>query len=288
MSDATSNPIDPNAPSEDELPQAKLVRAQDLAPTTKPKIRTWQFQDLKQAEDHKEQKVRSEVIAQIRKEAEPELKRQTTLLKKEAYENAHQEGYDAGFQKGLALGQKEAFEKAAQEAKNQLEPLVKRMESLMGFMQNPYRELENSVFESFSHLAIEIAEKFIEKEIIQDREWALNSVKKAIEVLPDDPVTLEIEMHPDDVELIESYQSEFSQNWHVVSSPSMALGSCRVKQNFSIVDNVWQTQLSDYLSGIRERADSNASQKSPTDSPNEAALTPQVSATDPVISSKEG
>lgn len=234
----------------EEIPHAKLVRAEEVS---EPEIKAWHFSDLKQDEVKKIQKIRSDVLENMRREAEPELVRQTTLLKKETFEKAHQEGYEVGFKKGLELGKKQTLEKTEKIEKEALGSLVKRLEDLWSFMQRPFKNIEDKVLQSFADLSLEIAEKFIKDKISKDENWILKAVQGAIKMLPEETVLLNIELNPEDIAILDKYQQDFSQNWQLKSNPVIPVGSCRVKQDFSVVESIWQDQLADFLSKISDQ-----------------------------------
>lgn len=228
----------------EDLPQAQLLRAKDV-PT--PDIKTWQFADLEKEEIEKETRVRTEVVEQMRRDAEPELQRQTTILKKNAYEKAHQEGYDAGFQKGLELGKKDAKETVLEEERATLMPKVEQIGSVLALLKTPFQAVEDTVYLQLTDLAIQIAQAFLKKQIEADQTWIVEAVKAAIAPLPESDSVLEIELHPDDINIISQYQKDFSQNWTIKPRTDLPKGACRVKQDFSVVENNWQEQLSDYI-----------------------------------------
>ncbi len=241
---------DDSLEEQEDIPCAKLVRAQDVSD---PEIKAWDYSNLKQDDEKVAQKIHADVVEKIRREAEPELLRQTTLLKKETFEKAHQEGYDAGFEKGLLQGREQAIEQSEQKAKQALEPLVKRLDSLLSVMQSPFHEVEKEVLESFANLSLEIAKSFIKQEISKDNNWTLKAVQEAINMLPEESVLLNIELNPEDILLIDQYRQEHSKDWQLKPNSTIPVGSCRVKQNFSIVENIWQEQLIDYLLKVSEQ-----------------------------------
>lgn len=233
-----------NSQDEEALPHAQLLRAKDLG---SPAITPWQFADLEEEEQKQENKVRDEVVQQMRREAAPELQRQTTILKKKAYETAHQEGYDAGFQKGLELGKAEAKEQVLAEERAALSPKIEQIESVLNQLKKPFQVLEDSIYEQLISLSTHIAEQFLKQKIEADPHWILEAVKASIDLLPESDVVLEISLHPDDIAVITEYKEQFSENWSIKPTPDLPKGSCRVRQDFSVVEHCWKTQLADYI-----------------------------------------
>ncbi|WP_173290961.1 FliH/SctL family protein [Thiosulfativibrio zosterae] len=231
----------------DELPEAKLLRADQLGRLGNPEVKAWRFSDLAQDEVKEQQELRADVLARVRKEIAPEVSRQTTLLKKEAFEKAHKEGYDAGFQQGLAQGKQQAYDEAVLKADAELKPQVERLLSLLDFLKSPYGAIEQQVFKSFADLAVALAEKLVKAQIAESTDWVIKAVQDSVDLLPEDTATLEIELNPQDIDLVSKYQADFDKTWVLKRNPDMPLGSCRVKQNFSVVENIWQKRLAELL-----------------------------------------
>lgn len=235
------------SPEAEELPEAKLLRANQLERLGNPEVKAWRFSDLAQDEVKEQQELRADVLARVRKEIAPEVSRQTTLLKKETFEKAHKEGYDAGFQQGLAQGKQKAYEEAALKADAELKPQVERLLSLLDFLKSPYRSIEQQIFKSFADLSVVLAEKLVKTQIAESTDWVIKAVQDSVDLLPEDTATLEIELNPQDIDLVSKYQQDFDKTWVLKRNPEMPLGSCRVKQNFSVVENIWQKRLAELL-----------------------------------------
>lgn len=250
MADQFSQSI-PKEKNQDELPEAKLLRAESLSRLGNPEVKAWRFSDLEQDDVKEQQELRADVLARVRKEIAPEVNRQTTLLKKEAFEKAHKEGYDAGFQKGLEQGKKQAYEEAQQKADAQLQPQVERIISLLSFLKRPYQALEQQVVQSYADLAITLAEKMIKDHARDSEAWVVEAVKASVELLAESSAPIEIELNPQDIDIITKYQNDFDQAWLLKKNADLPLGSCRVKQDFSIIDNIWQERLADLLKETR-------------------------------------
>lgn len=231
----------------DELPEARLLRAKNLDRLGNPEIKAWRFSDLIQDEVKEQTELRADVLARVRKEIAPEVNRQTTLLKKEAFDKAHAEGYDAGFEKGLELGKKQAYAESTQKAQAALQPQIQRMNSLLTFLESPYQAIEQQVVESYASLAVTLAERMIKDHINQSDDWVIAAVKSAVELLAESISPIEIELNPADIEIITQYQQDFDETWLLKKNPDLPLGTCRVKQDFSTIENNWQDRLAKLL-----------------------------------------
>lgn len=271
MVDKSFRPTSHTQENQEELPEARLLRAENLDRLGNPEIKTWRFSDLVQDEVKEQKELRADVLARVRKEVAPEVNRQTTLLKKEAFEKAHQEGYDAGFEKGLEQGKKKAYEETKQKADAALQPQVERIVSLLTFLESPYKAIEAHIGESYANLAVVLAEKMIKHHIEQSQEWIVDAVKTSVGLLAESNAPIEIELNPQDIEIITKYKQDFDETWHLKRNPELPLGACRVKQDFSLIENIWQERLADLLTETHQVIQQVSSQKTDSEDQLEAS-----------------
>lgn len=227
---------------DDEAPQevASIISAAEVST---PEIQTWSLSDFANDVDLETQAREREVYSQIEKKLQPEIDRQTEVLKKEAYEEAQKAGFDAGYTEGKKLGEQEAKDIALAEAEAQLSEKIASLESLITSLNAPYKLIETQVFEHLSSLALHIAEEVIQQQITDKPEWIMQTIHQAIEILNDDLSPLEILLHPTDYELLESVQTGFSDHWSVKASDKISVGTCQVKQGFSSIEHNWKNRF---------------------------------------------
>jgi len=226
----------------DEAPQevASIIPASEVAT---PEVHAWAMQNFVKEVDSQVQAREREVYSQIEKKLQPEINRQTEILKKEAYEEAKKAGFDAGYDEGKKLGEQEARDITIAEAETQLSAKIECLEALLTSLNAPYKLIKNQVFEHVSSLALHIAEEVIQQQITEKPEWIMQAIHQAVEVLDDDLSPLVIELNPADFELIESIQTGFSEHWSVKASDKVSVGTCQVKQNFSSIEHNWKNRF---------------------------------------------
>ena len=114
----------------DEVPQevASIISASEVAT---PEVHTWAMQNFVKEVDSQVQAREREVYSQIEKKLQPEINRQTEILKKEAYEEAKKAGFDAGYDEGKKLGEQEARDITIAEAETQLSAKIECLEALL-------------------------------------------------------------------------------------------------------------------------------------------------------------
>lgn len=259
------------AGSDDAPEVATLIQAKDI---NAPQIRAWQLSNLAEEDKQKAQAVEEQVVAKIKAQIQPEITRQTELLKKEAFEAAKREGFDQGYAEGKALGEQEGREIALAEAKEALLPEIERMHTLLSALNAPYERLEANVFENLVNLAVHLAEEVIEQAVQGSSDWMLKIIRDSVGLLQDDLSPIEITLNPQDLLLIETHGGEFAKHWHLQGDPDVALGTCRIKQGFSSVEHNWKNRFE--TMSVKLQAQALAEQSAEAGSPAEEA--PDVTA----------
>lgn len=228
--------------SEGDEPEtvAKLIPSSEVA---EPEIQTWPLNNLVRDADQKVKDQEQAVYSQLEKKLQPEIKRQTEILKKEAYESAKKEGFDAGYNEGKKLGEQEARDIALAESETKLNEQLERLESLLSSLEAPYKLLESQVFEHLSSLALHVAQEVIQQQISQKPEWVMKTIQEAIDALGDDLSPLEITLNPEDYVLIQSMKSSFLDSWKVKMSDKVDAGTCQVKQHNSSIEHNWKNRF---------------------------------------------
>ncbi|WP_024851357.1 FliH/SctL family protein [Hydrogenovibrio kuenenii] len=241
MSGETENgDVSSSIDEQEDLPQATVISSDEFR---EPDIKAWQYVNLEKQAHQKEQKIRDDVIETLRKEVEPQIREQTTLIKRQAFEEAQKKGYDEGFQQGVKAGRLEGKSSAQKEADERLAPQVKSLQELAEFMVTPYQRISEQVFVQLASLSIEIAQKVVEKELDLHKTWVLEAVKKSVERLPNEVEPIEVHLNPLDKEVVDAYATEKRTNWVLVADDRILPGSCKVKQNASTLVNDWREQL---------------------------------------------
>jgi len=233
----------PDKPVE-SLPVASVISADAVS---SPEIKTWKYQDLDQKEVTENQAVNDNIKEKIRQEMQPEMLKQVEILKKEAFEKAQAEGYAAGLKEGMEVGTQQAYKAAEEEAAQLLSEQVKSLQNLMDSLSEPYHLVSQSVFESLARLAIEMAARVVDVNVQLHHEWVLSAIQEAIAKLPEDIEHIDIQIHPEDLALVEKYQQSNQKKWRLIADSELPKGSCRVKHKSSIVINDWQLRLKSFL-----------------------------------------
>lgn len=221
-----------------------------------PEVHKWQFLDLEQDARQQLDGLRAEVLEQIKQEIQPKLAQQTAILKREAYEEAKQQGYEAGYQAGFETGQTLGIEKAKQQAEQVLQPKVAQLEQIMQSFTQPQQYIENRVYEQVAQISIMLAEKLTEQVFAVDKSKLLHFIEQAVALLPDEDAQIDIELHPDDLETVQFYQTSHHSDWQLKVNAKLSPGDCRVKKLNSVVDYRWRERLAQFVEQMDQLVES--------------------------------
>jgi len=151
-------------------------------------------------------------------------------LQKKAFE----EGYSQGFQKGM------------QDAGVAIQERINHIDTIARFMQKPLDDLDETVVEQLSQLAISIARKLIRREIKTDPGQIVAVVRETVSALPAGMQNIRVFMNPDDASVLRESMNlaEGEQPWTIVEDPLLSKGGCKVLTDFSEVDASVEARMS--------------------------------------------
>ncbi|NPA72657.1 MAG: hypothetical protein GXO35_07495, partial [Gammaproteobacteria bacterium] len=239
MADSIPNP----SVAEEEPALTKLMPSDSLS---SPEVQTWQLNGFRSDKPKTAPAASKPIVDQ--ENSQPELKKQAELLKKEAFDKAHKEGYEAGLAKGIEAGREEARLAALNELRESFASKLVRFDKILSLLSDPYRQLEQQVLLELTDLSLHVAEKVIQQEISQNVSWVLEAVIEAVKVLPDEADVVQVQLHPEDLESLELIESPLAVEWALKSNVQIEPGTCLVSYQNSSVINSWRDRF-DEVSG---------------------------------------
>jgi len=237
---------------QEELQVAKLVRPSDIGET----VKEWKlasFEDERPANTL--ENVSSEVLQRMQDAMRPQLRQQTEVLKKEAYDKAFQQGYDEGLNKGLEEGRLQGEADAKAEVMQQLDPKLKQFEDVLGSLQRPYELLEETLYFELVDLALHIAETVVSKSVSENREWVLDAIQQSVAQLPESKSEINVYLNPDDLAFVQISKPTITEKGQLHENPNLSIGSCIVKQDHSSVINDWKMRFTDISNQVLDDAE---------------------------------
>lgn len=241
--------------TQEEPSLTRLVPSDDILSS---KAETWQLssfdRSLTDLQSVEEPNIPEEVYLKIQQEMQPELQKQADILKKEAYDAAYKLGYEEGLAQGAEVGQGEAKELALQANQEALTPKIEQLDKLLSVLKVPYDKLEKQVLSELTDLALHMAHKVIQKELLDHKDWMLETVQEAVKALPESSAPFQVELHPDDLKGLNELELPFTEQWELKANANLAPGACLVKRGDSSVLNSWQARFDELASHLHSKA----------------------------------
>jgi flagellar assembly protein FliH len=217
--------------------------------------------------DRKEVAETTTIVPDLKNEAEisTELATATTTLtveeiekmQKQAYDEAleqgNQAGYEKGFEEGAKKGYKEGFEKGMTEGAKKgyedsqelLREQTVEFGNILESLSEPLEELDETIENELVNLSIGIAKQVIRREIKTDAGQIIAIIREAVKALPVAAQKLILHMHPEDATLVSKAFAldDISSPWEIVEDPLMSRGGCKVETEDSKIDATVENRL---------------------------------------------
>ena len=141
---------------------------------------------------------------------------------------AHQQGYAAGHEEGLAQARTSAA----------------RIDALMTSLEQSLRALDQHVADQLLATAVEIAQQMLRQSLQIKPELLLPVVKEAVATLHTHLGHPALFAHPDDAALIRTHLGDqlAHNNWRIIEDSTLTPGGCRVELGASEVDATMETR----------------------------------------------
>ncbi len=173
-------------------------------------------------------------------------------------ENAHKEGFEAGFKEGEVKGQKEGAEKgqaqALAETRQSLAEQQQRLDQLLNGLLTPFEEHTQALEVLFERSVTCLAEAVLQRELQLDPSHIQAAVKQAVAALPKGEELIHVFLHPDDIGEVKKNQSQGNREWSIHADDQLAPGGCRVTTAHSTVDFSIPSRLQAALKLLAEAA----------------------------------
>ncbi len=154
----------------------------------------------------------------------------------EALETAQREGREAGYQAGMA--------DAAEQ--------VKSVNRLLAWLARPIEKAADELEQQILGLVADITRAVLRREISLEPAHLVGVIREALALLPQAQGEIEILVHPQDAELLESAlaPTERETAWRLCADPLLGRGEFRVKSGAAEIDGSLETRLRNLLGDL--------------------------------------
>ncbi|MCW9014742.1 MAG: FliH/SctL family protein [Gammaproteobacteria bacterium] len=170
-----------------------------------------------------------------------QLKYQTVedieALQKQAYEEARQQGYQAGKQEGLL----------------EMQAKAQQLQNLITFLEHPLENLDEDVEKQLTELAFTVARLLLKKECCTDIDHVQAVIHEALEFLPMTSRNVRVRLNRADVQLLQQGGVDTSaQDWVCVEDNTVTQGGCLVESDQSHIDASVETRIAQLVDQLTE------------------------------------
>ncbi len=157
------------------------------------------------------------------------------------YQQAKNEGYQAGYQEGK------------QHATVEMEATIQHLQVLMVKFEEELQHIDQTVAQELLELAIEFARKIVTQSLELKPELIIPIIQEAIQHLPSAMQPLHIILHPEDATLVRiQLENQLSHSkWKIYENSQIERGGCKVEAGGCEIDATlasrWKTILSKVL-----------------------------------------
>ena len=155
-------------------------------------------------------------------------------------QQSYEKSYAKGYMEGLAQGQRE------------IQKQVESLGSLLATLAMPLQGLDDKVVHELAQLSMAVVKQMVRRELKMSPDEVVAVVREAINMLPVTDAGITLELHPDDAKLIREYlmQPDSATNWHIIESPLLTRGGCRVMTNNSRIDATVENRLNTLIAEV--------------------------------------
>lgn len=158
-------------------------------------------------------------------------------------EQARAEGYQRGYEEGMALAQEEMKVARATE--------LAKISALTASFANALKEIDQLVAEQTLELALEVARQIVRGSLQTRQDLLLPLIREALQSLPLHHGTINVHTNPEDVQTLREGAGELGHpNLHFVPDASILAGGCLIKAGHSDIDATVESRWKRVLEAI--------------------------------------
>jgi flagellar assembly protein FliH len=166
-----------------------------------------------------------------------------TLVEREAW----QHGFNDGHAEGVRKGEAELAKRIAE-----VDVKLAALDAIMGTLARPLDELDNTIENELTRLALSIGKHLARRELKIDPTQIIGIIRSTVSLLPLSARNIKIHLHPDDAAIVREKLARASgeQEWKLAEDPLMARGGCRLTTETSSIDARFEASVAAVISGL--------------------------------------
>ena len=126
------------------------------------------------------------------------------------------------------------------------------LEELLQSLDEPFRQLDQSVEQQLAELAMLVARQLVRRELKTEPEQIISVVREALTALPVAARDVRLALHPEDATLIRETLSIGADDQHIqlVEDPVQGRGGCKVLTDTSQIDASVESRLNAVIAKV--------------------------------------
>lgn len=191
----------------------------------------------------------------------------------QAYEDVRKQAFQEGLKQGRTKGYQAGLKAGQQHVDQQAQQLKHTIAELTGYIAGQDDDVEQALI----NVATLIAKAVLRRELTIDSSHIEQLVKDAVASLPMNASNIQIFLHPQDLELLQTL-STLPSDWQLQADPQLTAGGCRVKTLHSVVDYTLEEQFQQTVNALVEQrfGELAAAARARGDEPSSSALPSQT------------
>lgn len=165
----------------------------------------------------------------------------------EVERRAYEEAFAKGREAGLAAARAES-----QQALNQLNSQVHRLETVLGSLSKPLDHVNAEVEQQLLNLTLSVARHLVRRELRIDPAQVIAIIRETVALLPAAARDVRVHMHPEDAAVVRERLATPTADraWTIVEDPVMTRGGCRVTTDTAQIDSRLETRINSVMAAM--------------------------------------
>lgn len=167
------------------------------------------------------------------------------------------DGHQEGYQNGLETGHREGFDAGQSEGKAQIDTLVAQLQAIATSFSEQIEQSSEAMAPPMLALALDISKAMLKTALSVKPTLIIPLIRDAIAGLPNMHTPIQLYVHPEDAVLIKTHMKEDIQlhGWHIVDTPEMTRGGCRVETPSNQIDASVETRWKHLAEQLHTQSD---------------------------------